>query len=164
MASTIANNAAKNGSKTTAAIVAPWITETFSAADLTAIQKAYAALATLPSIAYARFLRNENGQLDIQTTITQRDLESKSKRKFQLAYAVESGKARSVGFATEIASSAIASIPSPSDESLLATLRVTTEKEKKRRFVEIGNSFGVWERVEVTDVHADFYAGEIHAG
>ena len=145
----------------TPAIAAPWIEDSFPSSDLKTIQSVYETLSTIPSISSGAISNTLVGSLDVQVTFSQRNLLSKAKVKLAGAFAVSldalkgvSG-IRRVGFPVEVSPQVVAQQAGPT--GLLASLRIVTEKEKKRRFVEISNEAGVLERVEVSDTHGDFY-------
>lgn len=162
MANTSATSSSKDATPPAPPIQAPWIKDSFPLADLKAIQSVYETLSTLPSIASGAIFSLGEASLDVQVTQSQRDLLSKAKRKSAASYAVSLDKsgaissARRVGFPVEVSPQLIASSVGPT--GLQASLRITNEKDKKKRFVEVANEGGVLERVEVTDVHGDFYA------
>ncbi|KAI9028579.1 Alpha/Beta hydrolase protein [Hyaloraphidium curvatum] len=148
-------------------ISAPWLPEGLQAEADKRIQTVYETLSTLPSVASGSIVSVSPTSADVQAVFTQRDLLAKAKRKTSVAFAVDIGadggvSSRRVGFPVEVSPQVAATAFGPGGTQLAT--RIVTEKEKKRRFVEIGNDSGCLERVEVTDVHGDFYTDEFFGG
>ncbi|KAF9585024.1 hypothetical protein BGW38_004231 [Lunasporangiospora selenospora] len=127
---------------------------------MTTPQEAYKALAAIPSYLDASVLPSSTDSIiNIQVLLLQRDLERNVFRKFTrtvVASVAGSSDPLVMSGPSVDAGDAVAQAMSPSGE-LTAVLR-TVAGEKKKHFVEIWSEGAIFQILDATSIHDDFYA------
>ncbi|KAG0337520.1 hypothetical protein BG000_005312 [Podila horticola] len=124
-------------------------------------QEIFKALAAIPTYSGATILPNStDNTLNIQVSLSQRDLERNVRRKFTRSVVASIGTDNSIPLIINGPSidtgDAVAQQASPSGK-LTAVLR-SVAGDKKKHFVEIWSEGSILQLLETTAIHDDFYA------
>ncbi|KAF9434091.1 hypothetical protein BGZ76_008553 [Entomortierella beljakovae] len=128
---------------------------------MTTPQEIFKSLATIPSYSDATILPNSTGNtLNIQVSLSQRDLERNVRRKFTRTVVASVAQDKSIPFILSGPSidtgDAVGQVVSPSGKFTVILRSIAGEK--KKHFVEIWSEGAILHLLETTAIHDDFYA------